>query len=356
MPDKRTQRLAAIDFFCGAGGMSYGLHQAGLRVLAGIDNADDCRLTYSSNVPGAMFIKHDISTLSAPELGRRLGLNRYDDSLVFAGCSPCQFWSKVRTDRTKAAQSAFLLKHFQKFIGHFQPGFLIVENVPGLLRHKYQTPLPNFISFIERHGYVWDDGIVNSRHYGVPQNRMRYLLLATRLTDRIELPPAKLDDSLTVRSFIGTANGFRRIEAGHRDNTPLMHTASALSPLNLRRIKMTKKSGGNRTSWKDDAALQINAYRDNDDSFRDVYGRMYWDRPAPTITTRFISLSNGRFGHPDENRAISLREGATLQTFPKDFTFHTSNLNHTARQIGNAVPPELARRVGQHLLTVASNG
>jgi DNA (cytosine-5)-methyltransferase 1 len=172
----------------------------------------------------------------------------------------------------------------------------------------------------------------------------------------VSLPAGTPNQVLTVGDFIGVANGFSRIEAGHRDHSKLQHTACGLSPENLSRIKLTPKSGGNRSSWKDNEALQIDAYRGKDKIFRDVYARMYWDRPAPTITTRFNSFSNGRFGHPDEDRAISLREGATLQTFPREYVFCGSNMNNLARQIGNAVPPELAFRIGRHLLSIASNG
>ena len=336
--------------------MSLGLRDAGIEVLAGVDNAADCRKTYETNIKGAKFIKHDISTLSAVSLARRLHLRLNDPTLVFAGCSPCQFWSKIRTDKTKSLRTAFLLKQFQKFIRHFRPGFVIVENVPGLHSQKEGTVLPEFTQFLSGLGYSWDDGLINANHYGVPQNRIRYLLIATCLAHKVSLPPAKPDASLTVNAFIGVANGFRKIAAGHRDHTDLQHSSCGLSPKNLRRIQMTPKSGGDRSAWKNDEDLQINAYRGKDNIFRDVYARMYWDRPAPTITTRFNSFSNGRFGHPDEDRAITLREGATLQTFPKDYMFCGSNLSKLARQIGNAVPPELARRIGQHLITIASNG
>lgn len=352
MPDKPKSSLEAVDFFCGVGGMSLGLRNAGIRVLAGVDNAADCRRSYERNIPGARFIKHDISNLSAPELGRCLGLRRDDRSLVFAGCSPCQFWSKIRTDKTKAERTAFLLHQFQKFIRYFRPGFVVVENVPGLHNQKQHTILPDFIRFLERHGYAWDDGIINAHHYGVPQHRIRYLLIATRLSKTIELPTPAPNAGLIVSAFIGVANGFQKIEAGHRDETNFLHTAASLSVDNLRRIRKTEKSGGSRAAWKDDAELQIPAYLGRDDIFRDVYARMYWDRPAPTITTRFNSFSNGRFGHPEEDRAVSIREGATLQTFPSDFVFHGKNLNTLARQIGNAVPPALAERIGRHLKAI----
>lgn len=224
--------MKAVDFFCGAGGMSYGLQLAGIQVLGGIDNSADCRKTYSANIVGAKYIKHDISTISAPELGRRLGLRPNDPDLIFAGCSPCQFWSKIRTDKTKSRRTAQLLRHFQKFIKYFSPGFVVVENVPGLYRRTKESILPEFVEFLDSQGYAYADGVVNANHYGVPQNRMRYLLLATRLTDKISLPEPAIVAGLTVEAFIGAANGFRQIAAGHRDDTRLLHTAAALSKNN----------------------------------------------------------------------------------------------------------------------------
>jgi DNA (cytosine-5)-methyltransferase 1 len=356
MPTKNANKLKAVDFFCGAGGMSYGLQSAGVHVLGGIDNSADCRDTYLANINNAKFIKHDISTLSAPELGRRLGIRENDDNLIFAGCSPCQFWSKIRTDKTKSKKTAHLLRQFQKFIKHFRPGYVIVENVPGLYRRTDESILPKFLDFLKKNGYAWDDGVINANHYGVPQNRIRYLLVATRLADKITLPEPSQSEQLNVQNFLGIDNGFKKIPAGHKDETTLIHTAAALSDLNLRRIAMTEKSGGNRAAWSDNEELQIAAYKGKDTIFRDVYGRMYWDKPAPTITTRFNSLSNGRFGHPEEDRALSLREGATLQTFPKTFIFQGPNQQSLAKQIGNAVPPELAKRIASHLSSVINNG
>ena len=196
----------------------------------------------------------------------------------------------------------------------------------------------------------YDHGIINANYYGVPQNRKRYLLLGTRVLDNIQSPEEKYDKNLTVRNFIGVRNGFGAVAEGYKDETEFRHTTSFLSEKNKKRIRKTPKNGGTRLSWKDDPELQINAYRGKDTMFKDVYGRMFWDKPAPTITTRFNSLSNGRFGHPEEPRAISLREGATLQTFPKTYIFRGSREASIARLIGNAVPPELARRIGLHIL------
>jgi len=348
--------LRAVDFFCGAGGMSYGLTQAGIQVLGGVDNDPDCRETYERNVLNAQYIERDISKLTAPELGRRLLIESEDPELVFAGCSPCQFWSKIRTDKTKAEKTAFLLKRFQKFIRFYRPGFIVVENVPGLHSNKQESILPRFIEFLDRLNYSWADDVINANHYGVPQNRMRYLLIASLHSKSVSLPLPEPNENLVVSSFIGVAHGFQNIAAGHLDRTTFQHTTSALQPQNLERIRVTPGSGGDRSSWKDNVSLQIDAYKGRDQIFRDVYGRMFWNKPAPTITTRFNSFSNGRFGHPEENRAISIREGATLQTFPREFYFHGSSWTTIARQIGNAVPPELGRRIGTHLVSLAENG
>jgi len=343
------EKMKAIDFFCGAGGMTYGMSQSGIEVLAGIDNDPNCRETYEINNPNSKFIETDIHDLSEDELARVTGIEKDDDSLLFIGCSPCQFWTKINTCKNKSHKSKNLLGEFQRFVSWFRPGYIVIENVPGLLNNKKEKVLDDFLNFLDSESYVYSHGIINANHYGVPQSRKRYLLTATRVSDNIRIPEEKYDKNLTVRNFIGVHNGFDAVADGHKDKTGFMHTTALLLEKNKKRIGKTPKDGGTRLSWKDDTELQIDAYRGKDNIFKDVYGRMFWDKPAPTITTRFNSLSNGRFGHPGEPRAISLREGATLQTFPKTYLFRGSSEASLARLIGNAVPPELARRIGNSM-------
>jgi DNA (cytosine-5)-methyltransferase 1 len=349
------KNLKVLDFFCGAGGMSYGLSQAGIRVLGGIDQDADCKATYERNIKNAQYLQHDITTLSERKLSGYFAIKPDDDQLIFCGCSPCQFWSKVPTDRTKSKRTAFLLQHFERFISYFRPGYVVVENVPGLKR-KDRSILPQFLSFLAQEGYSYSDGIVNANHYGVPQHRRRYLLIATRLHEQVSLPSPYRKAVLTVRAAIGNKSGLPVLSAGELDAKDDLHRAAILSARNLKRIRRTPPNGGNRRSWSGNTALQLDAYKHADNIFADVYGRMYWDRPAPTITTRFNSLSNGRFGHPEQHRAISLREGAILQTFPRRFRFVGSNIASITRQIGNAVPPKMARRVGLHIKRLAKHG
>lgn len=341
--------------------MTKGLLYSGIDVLAGIDNHLPCKATYEHagnntrpNGKSPQFLHADIETLEPEKLIEEIGVTYDDDSLIFVGCSPCQYWSKINTTRTKSAASKMLLNRFRFFVQEFRPGYVVIENVPGLLKKKDEAGLTQFLSFLAEQGYAQESAIITASSYGVPQKRRRFLLIATRLGTNICLPAPDPKtntpfEGVRVRDHIGVDKGFPAIEAGHRDADEFMHTALALAPQNLSRITLTPKDGGDRTAWKDNPILQINAYRGKDDCFRDVYGRMRWDKPAPTITTRYVSLSNGRFGHPEENRAISIREGATLQTFPKTYVFK-GTLHEVARQVGNAVPPELARRVGNVII------
>lgn len=341
--------LKAIDFFCGAGGMTHGMIQAGIKVLAGIDIASDCKETYETN-NGAKFIEADINEYTPEKLAEETGIEKNDDSLIFIGCSPCQYWTKINTDKTKSKMTRNLLDQFKVFVDYFKPGYIVIENVPGLYTSKENRVLINFKKFLAESNYTFKDDLINASEHGVPQHRKRYLLVATRLSDKIYLPEKEKSDKLTVRNFIGEHNGFKKIPHNHKDESEFMHTSAGLSEDNLKRITLTTPNGGTRECWKNNPDLQIDAYKNKDHIFRDVYGRMSWDKPAPTITTRFNSLSNGRFGHPEDHRAISLREGATLQTFPKEYIFKGSNNASIARMIGNAVPPELSRRIGTNLI------
>jgi DNA (cytosine-5)-methyltransferase 1 len=347
--------MKAIDFFCGAGGMTHGLARAGVHVVVGIDNDSSCKETYELNNEPARFLEHDITQLKAEALAEEIGVGQNNDDLILVGCSPCQYWSKINTDRTKSATSAFLLREFQRFVEWFNPGFVVVENVPGLLTKRAQSILPMFLDFLDTHEYIYDQKVINAHDFGVPQNRKRYLLIATRVLSGISLPKGRKNKHLVVKNFLGVQNGFPSISAGHQDFTRRRHTAAKLSDQNLQRMLLTRADGGTRTEWRNNPDLQIEAYDGKHEIFRDVYARMFWDKPDPTITTRFNSFSNGRFGHPKEDRAISLREGATLQTFPKSYVFKGKNQAGIARHIGNAVPPALAERIGRHLLKLVAH-
>ncbi|GHU95295.1 cytosine-specific methyltransferase [Bacteroidia bacterium] len=349
-------KYKAVDFFCSGGGMSYGMQQAGIKILAGIDFDKNCEETYKANIKGAEFIQADVFDLTETELEKKLSLKKNDDDLVLIGCSPCQFWSIINTDREKSKKSKDLLKEFRRFVEYFIPGYVVVENVPGVLRRKEESGLEDFIRWLRENKYKVHFDVHEVSEYGVPQHRKRFTLIANRVTDKELTPPQKKGKKLTVKDVLGVKNGFPKIKAGHKDNTLFMHTVAGLEEVNIKRLKLTKKNGGTRLAYADNLELVPRCHQNNKISFKDTYGRMWWDRPSPTITTKFFSISNGRFAHPEEDRAISLREGAVLQSFPKDYIFKTTSVAATAKMIGNAVPPEYARRIGSSIINSLSDG
>lgn len=358
--------IKAIDFFCGGGGMTHGLKMAGIKVLAGIDLDSKCKETYEHNNAPAKFIEADIADLDIKSLekglpiggGEYIKIERNDDNLLFVGCSPCQYWSIMNTDKTKSESSRNLLEDFCRFVDYYNPGFVVIENVPGIVSHL-DSPLNKLIDLLARKGFFPPAfGVIKVSNYGVPQTRKRFLLIASRVK-LVSLPEFTSDATLTVRNFIGDKKRFPEITPGHQDESDFCHTAAGLSETNQNRLALTEPNGGSRSAWQDtDLQLPVYAkHRANDKfGFQDIYGRMFWDKPAPTITTRFYSLSNGRFGHPEQNRAISLREGATLQTFPLDYVFKAETISTISRIVGNAVPPELARRIGKTIAGSAVSG
>ena len=345
----QNKQINAVDFFCSGGGMSYGMQQAGVNVVAGIDFDKNCEETYKSNIKDAKFIHVDVFDLKEEELEQQLSLRKNDDNLLLIGCSPCQFWSRINTDRKKSKKTKDLLKEFWRFVEYFKPGYVVVENVPGVLRRKEESGLEDFINWLKNNGYMVHFNVHEVSEYGVPQHRRRFTLIANRITNKEIEPEKKQCKKLTVRDVIGEKNGFPKVEAGHKDDSIFMHTVAGLKEINIKRLELTERDGGTRLSYVY-SKLAPNCHRNKKDSFKDTYGRMYWDKPSPTITTKFFSISNGRFAHPEENRAISLREGAVLQSFPKDYIFKTTSVANTARMIGNAVPPKYAEAIGMAIV------
>lgn len=360
MPTKKTTNVnnqnppvsefKAIDFFCGGGGMTCGLRQAGINVIAGVDFDKNAKATYEFNNPGSVFIHEDITKLPLAYFEENFQIQRNDDHLILVGCSPCQYYSIINTDRTKSVKSRDLLIYFARFIDFYRPGYVLVENVPGIVTNK-DSVLPQFLEQLHEWGYLRiAKEVVDMKHYGIPQSRRRFSLIATRLNHKVSLPN-KAAKILNVEDVLGEKHGFPCVKAGHKDATPFAHTVAGLNSISLQRLALTPHNGGDRLSWKDNPELQLRCYIGRDGSFKDNYGRMWWNRPSPTITTKFFNISNGRFAHPEEDRAISIREGATLQTFPKNYEFKTTAIATAARIIGNAVPCEYARQLGLTIMT-----
>lgn len=339
--------LKAVDFFCGAGGVTCGFAEAGIHVLGGIDIDIACKDTYEKNNPGTVFLNKDISKYKPKDLSKDLNIDRNDDNLIFVGCSPCQYYSGVNTKKEKSENTRLLLVDFQRFVNHFRPGFIFIENVPGLEK-KAGSPLSKFKAFLTDKGYSFNDKVVNAKYLGVPQNRRRYILIASRLVKKVELPSENKTDIKTVHNAIGDLEKFPVIPAGHKDQTAFIHSTASITPKNIERLIKTSVNGGSRAEWAN-TDLQLECYKRHG-GHGDVYGRMYWNKPSPTITTKFVSVSNGRYGHPEQLRAISLREGAVLQSFKPDYIFYNKGQGNIARMIGNAVPPKMAKEIGNTII------
>jgi DNA (cytosine-5)-methyltransferase 1 len=342
-------RIKVFDFFTGCGGTCAGFRKAGLDIVFALDNDADCKRTFESNFNRVPYRLQDIASSRTTKL--KPLLEKYTSHpKLFSGCAPCQPFTKQNTIRQSKDKRTPLLSHFARFIKAFGPEYVFVENVPGIQNLDPECgPLADFLRTLEGLGYSKDIGVIASQDYGVPQRRRRLLLIASRLGE-IQLPspthgPKSTSriDYVTVRDAIGD---FPPLGAGESHSRIPNHQAASLSPLNLRRIQCLKEGEG-REKWP--SHLWLRCHSNGYKGHTDVYGRMKWDEPASGLTTRCISLSNGRFGHPEQNRAISIREAALLQTFPPDFVFHGS-MRSMARQIGNAVPPRLAEVFGRYFV------
>ena len=338
--------VGVFDFFSGCGGTSKGFQNAGLTPVFALDFDQDAGVTFQKNFPETIFKNSDITVFNSDELGE---LVRANDITLFCGCAPCQPFTKQNTMKPEKRIDTrrSLLSHFGLLVARHLPDYIFVENVPGIQKVAGNSTLTRFRKRLERLDYHTTVGIVESQKFGVPQRRRRLVLLASR-HGAIDLPvethsPSTGSGFSTVREWI---SHLPAIEAGETHPDIPNHRAAQLSELNLRRIKATPPEGS-RADWPAELRLDCHT-KSGYTGHTDVYGRMKWDGPATGLTTRCISLSNGRYGHPEQNRAISVREAAALQTFPDDFEFFGS-LNSQAKQIGNAVPVLLAQVFGNHV-------
>jgi DNA (cytosine-5)-methyltransferase 1 len=341
--DCLSRGLACVDLFCGAGGLTRGLIDAGIRVVAGVDFDGACEHPYTANHEGVAFYKHDVAKLKASEIKKWFG----NASIrVLAGCAPCQpFSSYSQRYDTKGTERWGLLNHFARLVGELKPDIVTMENVPTVTMHDV---FDDFVTALKYQGYeVWYQ-VIDCAKYGLPQRRRRTVLLAS-LHGQIEL--CEPDDS-PVKTVQDVLKELPVLRHGGNDKDDPLHMASSLSPLNYERIKASKPGG----SWRDwPKHLVADCHRKKTGkTYPGVYGRMKWNEPAPTLTTQFYGFGNGRFGHPSQARALSLREGAILQGFPQDYSFVPAGepvqLKVLGRLIGNAVPVDLGRVIGQSIL------
>ncbi len=349
----KDKNIVAFDFFCGCGGTSSGFQKAGIDIAFALDIDPDAKNTFTENFPGTFFCDKSITKITSSDL--QPTLNKHQDSYkLFCGCAPCQPFTKQNTKSPKYDKRKSLLSQFGIVIIKFKPDFVFVENVPGLqkLPKSKQGPFPEFKQLLQKIGYDITYGIVAAQDYGAPQLRRRFVLLASRHGKiNIPAPTHGMDRDNPYKTVRNVIEDLPAIDAGetYKDSTVLNHRAAKLSELNMTRIKASAPNGGGRKNWPKKlwpaCYTRTNEHGETHSGHTDCYGRLWWDKPATGLTTRCISYSNGRFGHPEQDRAISVREAARLQGFDDNFEF-TGNLGSMARQIGNAVPVDLAFAMG----------
>ena len=332
-------KIKAVDLFCGVGGLTNGLLKAGIPVVAGIDIDGSCEYAYTYN-NDSQFIKKSVEDVTGKEIRKLL---RGANIKILVGCAPCQPFSSHRKDKQHRSKHKDwkLLYQFGRLVKETHPHIVSMENVPELSKEKV---FEDFVCTLKAEGYRVSFKVINVADYGVPQRRKRLILLASHLKEISILPPTHTK-YVTVKDAIGK---LPPVAAGVQNDNDRLHIAPALSATNLKRIRHSVP-GGTWRDWPDDLVLKCHK-TEKGNSYASVYGRMEWDALSPTITTQFIGYGTGRFGHPEQDRALTIREGAILQSFPGSYSFVRDDepilMRNIARHIGNAVPPRLGEMIG----------
>lgn len=338
----------AVDAFCGAGGMSHGLARSGFRVCYAFDNDERAVASYSDNVEAACALRDAYGVDLRRELRKR-GVDPNEVALV-AGGPPCQGFSVQRRDDCADPRND-LVRVFFDMAFAVRPSFVLMENVLGIRGGRGKSLMRYVQDECDKHGYFFHTGELNAADFGAPQIRRRFFIVAEKIGGdeplfRFPEPEYGPNEYRTVRDAIADLPS----PPGDGSEHALIpnHRSDVLSERNRRRFMHVPQDGG-----RDDIpfGLRLNCHRvsTKKTGHRYVYGRLSWGKPSGVITARFDSLTRGRFGHPVENRSLSLREGARLQTFPDSFVFKGSKIE-VARQIGNAVPPVLAESIGRSVI------
>lgn len=341
----RISGYPCIDLFSGAGGLSLGFRMAGFRPVFAVDSDSASCKTYMHNF-GDFAYEANIQDINRAEIEKKAG-EKLKKRCVVIGGPPCQGFSVQRRGSDNDPRNNLVLE-FARIVTELDAPFFVMENVGGLLSKRGETVMQDIKTRFGEAGYVLHIKKLSACDYGVPQMRKRVFIVGEKTNTGIthfQFPDATNKSDLHVKDFIGDL-------MGKDEETVPNHRADRLSPINLERISALKPGEG-RDSLPEH--LQLPCHKNNGSHrHMDVYGRMPWKGLAPTITARFDSFSRGRFGHPELNRSITLREGARLQTFPDSFVFSGSKVE-VARQIGNAVPPLLAKHVALALIKTIKN-
>lgn len=351
---KARPRVVAVDLFCGVGGLTYGLRQSGIEVVAGFDLESNCKYAYETNNEGSTFYEKDVTKMTPEDISEHY---RGASVRVLVGCAPCQPYSsaaaktKIGKDKAEVEKEWEPLRAFLNLILEIQPDVVSMENVVRLATPGKFPVYADFKKQLEKAGYVLKEHKVYGPDYGIPQARRRLVLFASK-KGQIELPRAEYgrDDYPKAGEAIA---GLKELEHGETDPDDPLHKTYRLGETNRLRAEKSQVKG-TWADWPEELRLTCHK-KESGATYGSVYGRMDPDAPSPTMTTQFYNIGTGRFVHPTQHRGLSLREGAILQTFPAHYEFVEPGKEITftqqGRQIGNAVPPVLGEVIGRAILT-----
>lgn len=356
-------KFKAIDLFCGAGGLSWGLKKAGFHVCLGVDTDTAALKTYKRNLKRTKILKKDIKEVTGEEISKLTGINK-GDVFLLAGCPPCQGFSNLGKREVNNSLNQLVFEYV-RLINELIPGFVLMENVPGMSKGIGKDIFSSVVEELEKE-YIIQYDTLNAADYGVPQIRKRLVLHGIRkdIYEKLlkknnvtELPliPLKTFSKIKEkgkkewRTVGETIMDLPYIEAGGKCSYPNIynHVARKLSDTNKRRLDYIRKHGGDRANIAEN--MQLDCHKKENVSYTDTYGVLDLNKPSPTITSGCTIISKGRYGHPVQNRGLSVREAARLQSFDDSFIFD-GTIGEMSLQIGNAVPPKLAQASGKTIL------
>lgn len=343
----REQRLTLVDLFAGCGGGSIGFADAGFEVVGAIEIDRNAAQAYESNV-GVHPLVRDIRSVSGVELLQAAGLRQGELTLLF-GCPPCQSFTILRRGSAVSERDLdrnSLPTQYLRLVKELLPRHVAFENVPGMMEGRWRPYLDHLLRQLKGLGYqLTEPALVDAVDYGVPQRRQRLLVVGSRVAEPV-LPPqthvSEGSDGLPAyRTVRQTIAHLRDLKSGEVDPDDLLHRARAHRPIALQRLEEIPEGGGRKDLPPE---LELNCHKNHNGHY-DIYGRMWWDRPAPTLTSGCTNVTRGRFAHPKQNRAITIREAMLLQGFrPGDVVY--GGVEAMALQVGNAVPPPLTKALG----------
>lgn len=354
-------KFKAIDLFCGAGGLSTGLKKSGFRLCLGVDIDEKALKTYKCNLKRTKVLKEDIKKVTGEKITELTGINRRDNFLL-AGCPPCQGFSSLGK-RDANDEKNELVYEYIRIINELEPSFILMENVPGMSTGVGKEIFKNVVKELEENYHV-EYATLNAADFGVPQIRKRLVLHGIRNDVYANLGLDKEKQKILPKSTHSKEKkkGYRKwvtvrkaifdlpiLGAGesYDDGIIKNHKARSLSETNIERLQEIRLHGGNREMISEE--LQLECHKKENVSYTDTYGIIDPDKPAPTITSGCTIISKGRYCHPTQNRGLSIREAARLQSFDDKFEFQ-GNMGEMSLQIGNAVPPKLAQASGKVII------